>query len=141
MGSWSPFDCLVVAEQTQAGLLKKEPTEVDLLVVENVELRSANIEPMVPINENNQADYQKTSGGAQWIDRASNLMIQLTTHRIVFWKSTTDTTNDKHQRAARYLHHSQILNVSPETAYFKSPKLLLNTAALGETFRICEWCK
>jgi ESCRT-II complex subunit VPS36 len=127
MTSFSPFDCLVVADQTQAGLLQKESSEVDLLVVDNLELRSANTEAMVPLTAQHQIDSAKASS-ATWIDRTSHLSLQLTTHRIVFW-----TTAD---RTARFLHHSQVLNVCSETAYFKSPKILLTTAALGDLYLV-----
>ena len=131
MTSWTPFDCLVVASQTQAGLLEKEPNEVDVLVMEGIELRSANTEPMVPLNEKNQVDVPKSSG--TWIDRTTNdITVQITTHRTVFWKSNQANNT----RFGRFLHHSQIILISPESAYFRSPKLLLNTAALGDLYLV-----
>ena len=133
MTSWSPFDCLVVADQTQAGLLQREPTEVDVLVLENVEIRSANTEPMVPLTSDNQVNVAKTSG--KWLDKTCNLTMQLTTHRTVFW-GNDDNNNAKQKRSARFLHHSQIIHVTPETAYFKTPKVLLNTAALGDLYLV-----
>ena len=55
--SWSPFDCLAVAETTASGLLQKQfDSEVELLVqAENVvELRAAVPgEPLVPLTANN----------------------------------------------------------------------------------------
>lgn len=126
---YSPFDCLVTAEQTQSGLLQKEPTEVDVLIIDPIELRSLNTEPMVPLNEQHQVDVAKTN--QPWTDRISGLAMQLTTHRIVFWQSTTTTTTT--HRSCRYLHHSQLLQFNTESGhYFKSPKIVLNTAALGD---------
>lgn len=124
--SFSPFDCLVVASQTQSGLLQKEEGEVDLVVVENLELRSGTPDsPMVPLTEQNQVDEHKSNG--KWEDRSSGLFAQLTSHRIVFWSNSSGS-----KRESRYLHLSQILQMTPESHYFKSPKLLLATAALGD---------
>jgi len=122
--SYSPFDCLVVAAQTPSGLLQREDGEVDLLVVEDLEVRSANTEPMMPLDEHNQIDGLKRH--ARWMDRTSSLLVQITSHRIVLFQTIQGL------RQGRYLHHSQIINVSEESAYFKSPKILLNTAALGD---------
>jgi ESCRT-II complex subunit VPS36 len=130
--TWSPFDCLVVADQTQSGLLKRGANEVDVVVMENIELRSANTEQMVPLNASHAVDTDRTIG-AKWVDKTENLMVQITTHRIVFWKTKDDTTQS---RSARFLHHSQVINASPETLFFKSPKLLLNTAALGDLYLV-----
>lgn len=125
--SFTPFDCLVVGEKTLAGLLQKDTHEVDLMVVDNVELRSGNVDPMVPLTAQHQIDSLKATK-CKWVDRRGSLSVQLTTHRVVFW------TMGKGDREARFLHHSQIHTVSPETALFRTPKLLISTAALGELF-------
>lgn len=127
--NYSPFDCLVWAEQTQSGLLQKEPMEVDVLVLHRMELRSSN-EPMAPLNEQHQVDVRKSN--LPWMDRTTSLVVQLTTHRTVFWRSTAED-GDSTTRTCRYLHHSQLLQFNTEAGgYFKSPKLVLQTAALGE---------
>jgi ESCRT-II complex subunit VPS36 len=123
--TWSPFDCLAVAAMTGAGLLQREgtmDTEVELLVVTGVELRAAAIgsEPMVPLTANNTADATKQA--SQWVDRAPDLQVTVTTHRLVFFRNVGTT------RQARYLHLSNVFSVDTETTYFKSPKIVLYTA-------------
>jgi ESCRT-II complex subunit VPS36 len=123
---YTPFDCLVVAEQTPAGLLQKESQEVEVLLVPEIELRASD-EPLVPLNEKHQVDVAKSN--LPWKDRTPQLMMQLTTHRTVFWLETST------KRQGRYLHHSQLLQLNTESAgglFQKSPKLILQTAAMGE---------
>ena len=132
---WSPFDCLAVAATTEAGLLQREATEVELLVLSGVELRAAVAagDPMVPLNQSNAVDT--TRRASDWMDRAVDLQVTLTTHRLVFFRDTTTTTSSGGSaaaaatiRQARYLHLSNVFSVDTETAYFKSPKIVLYTA-------------
>ena len=127
--SWSPFECLSVASQTSAGLLQKESNEVDIARSNVVELRSGmedDDEPMVPINANGQVD-DSVVAGKQWVDRCGNLTLELTSHRIVFWKIIPHNTHKNKTRVARFLHLSYVLQASAETAFLKSPKILVNT--------------
>lgn len=141
---WSPFDCLAVAATTEAGLLQREvATEVELLVLSGVELRAAAVatagDPMmVPLNQNNAIDSSRRA--SDWVDRtAADLQVTVTTHRLVFFRDTTTNTNNNTGgntsaaaattiRQARYLHLSNVFSVETETAYFKSPKIVLSTA-------------
>jgi ESCRT-II complex subunit VPS36 len=124
--NYSAFDCLVVAEQTQSGLLQKESQEVEVFVWHPLELRASD-EPMVPLNDKHQVDVPKSN--LPWKDRIGNLMMQLTTHRTVFWSETST------KRECRYLHHSQLLQLYTESGgglFQKSPKVIIQTAAMGE---------
>jgi hypothetical protein len=118
--SWSPFECLAVAEQTSSGLLQKETSEVEITQRSNIELRSGNApnEPMVPMTAQGQSD---STTGKRWIDRCLNLNLELTTHRLVFWKVERDL------RLARFIHLSHLMQASAETGFMKSPKILLTT--------------
>ena len=116
--SWTPFECLSVAAQTTAGLLQKESSEVEITQRSGIELRSGMEDPMVPVTAQGQAD---SVAGKKWIDRCPNLTLVVTTHRIVLWKL------EPRDRQARFLHLSHLLQASPETAFLKSPKIVLNT--------------
>jgi ESCRT-II complex subunit VPS36 len=119
--SWSPFDCLATAEQTASGLLQRDGSEIELTVQEGVELRAAAApdEPaMVPLTDRNGVDG--TRRPEDWVDRRSGLTLTVTTHRIVLFGGGG--------RAPRYLHLSNVFSAEDETAYFRSPKILLCTA-------------
>lgn len=116
MTSYSPFDCLPIAEQTPAGLLLKLEDEVVVANRDNVGLRSAMAEPLVPIGNNGAP----LAGAGQWVDRMDGLHLQITSHRLVFW-------HEGPPRRARYQHLSHLMQASAETAIFKSPKILLST--------------
>lgn len=146
---WSPLDCLAVAATTASGLLQRTSTEVELLVVAGIELRAGvSGEPMVPLttataaaatattkkdfDAKNEANLPITSvvdttkRASQWVDRSTDLQVTVTTHRLVFFRDRVSQV-----REARYLHLSSVFNVEAETAYFKSPKIVLYTA-LGD---------
>ena len=98
---YSPMMCLPKAALTSSGLLQLDTNdgEVELIRRSGMELRYENEneggighEPMVP----------KTSKhlGEQWVDRNIDIIITLTTHRIVFM-----TSNHKY---ATFLHLSNV---------------------------------
>lgn len=84
-----------------------------------IELRSGMEDPMVPITANGLTD---SVTGKRWVDRCSNLTLEVTTHRLVFWK-----VSDRRDRQARFLHLSHLIQATPETSFLKSPKIMLNT--------------
>jgi ESCRT-II complex subunit VPS36 len=113
--AWSPVQSLPQATLTPSGLLllDTEDAEVELIRRELVELRFDGMEPL-----------PNPGMGGAWIDRNINLCVTLTTHRIFF-------TNDK--KGAWFLHHSNIHNVcGAGGGYFKSPKTVVSTYALGD---------
>lgn len=165
--AWSPFDCLAVAATTESGLLRLSAaaTEVELLVLSGVELRALGggggdggpAEPMVPLlpqttSDDDDDDNKTNSTGAavdsskraaDWVDRAENLQVTVTTHRLVFFRekvprlprdsSSTNNNNNNNDsttttREARYLHLSNIFQMEAVTVYFRSPKIVLSTA-------------
>jgi len=135
--SWSPFDCLAVAETTASGLLAKQfDSEVELLVqAENVvELRAAVPgEPLVPLTAaNNQTTTTQqqvvdtSKSPSDWVDKCPHpLQLIVTTHRLVF---LTTSSNGNQQRQARYLHLCNLFSIQEESKFLKSPKLVLSTA-------------
>jgi ESCRT-II complex subunit VPS36 len=159
--TWSPFDCFVVADQTASGLLQTFPNEVEMSIFDTVELRSCSSTTTsteegaaagggdssrtqmmsVPLTADNQIDHIKlTDPHWKYVDRCSGLQVMITTHRLVFIQdrsrgglkqTTTTTTTSPGMRMARYLHFSNIFDVTTETALFKSPKIILSTS-LGE---------
>jgi ESCRT-II complex subunit VPS36 len=124
--SWSPFDCLPVAPQTQSGLLQKDSGEVEVSHRGSmVELRATN-RPMVPMNERGTAESTR---GRVWVDRCLDLTLQLTTHRIVLWRNNQQQQQQSsNTRQARFVHLSNVSHVTTEkNGLFASPKIHLQT--------------
>lgn len=126
---FTPFDCFPVAAETTSGLLELQPGEVSIMHRSNVQLRSAmttsgeDSEPMVPIDVNGNVDT-KLASSKKWKDRCSDLLLQLTTHRVVLWK---DSGGGGHGRTARFLSLALVMSIGSETEWFKSPKILVST--------------
>ena len=121
--SWSPMMCLPKAGLTASGLLELDTNdgEVELIRRSGMELRHEGTEPMAPMSSRNET----------WVDRNVDLIITLTTHRIVFM--TTD------HKEARFLHLSNVHQAQATGGanllhWNASYKLLLNTYAFGEVF-------
>ena len=113
--AWSPVQSLPQASLTPSGLLvlDVEDGEVELMRRDFVELRFEGLEPL-----------PNPGMGGVWTDRNVNLCLTLTTHRMFF------TNNEK---GAWFLHHSNVHNVcSAGGGYFKSPKTIVSTYALGD---------
>src|SRR3569623_758902 len=132
---WTPLECFPLASQTPSGLLQLLPTEVEDFQRSNIQLRSAMsdaTEALAPIGVDGRVDtvLMQTQ---QWNDRTDmNLSMQVTTHRLVFWKtptSSTATSATQQQRIARFLHLSNVLQVrlEPKKLFSSNTKLLLNT--------------
>jgi ESCRT-II complex subunit VPS36 len=153
--AWSPFDCLAVAATTSAGLLQRGSsgsngsgnsndasettafaTEVELMISAPVELRGAAAcaadssderSGLVPLTILNQPDTSKRA--ADYVDRSIDLQITVTTHRLVFFRTAASSTSTaSNKRQARYFHLSNIFDISVESNYFQSPKIVLDTA-------------
>ena len=123
--SWSPMMCLPKATLTASGLLALDTNdgEVELMRRSGMEFRHEGTEPMAPMSSR--------SRGESWVDRNVDLIITLTTHRIVFM--TTD------HKEARFLHLSNVHQAQSTGGanllhWNASHKLLLNTYAFGEVF-------
>jgi hypothetical protein len=93
-------------------VLDVEDGEVELMRRDFVELRFEGLEPL-----------PNPGMGGVWTDRNVNLCLTLTTHRMFF------TNNEK---GAWFLHHSNVHNVCAGGGYFKSPKTIVSTYALGD---------
>ena len=105
---WSPMACLPVASLTPSGLLEMDVKdgEVELMRQGDMELRSDMVDPMVPLSADGSG--AASTAGLKWIDRDDNLQVSLTTHRIVFFASDSDSGT----RNARFLHLSHLHQVS-----------------------------
>ena len=119
---WSPLACLPKATLTKSGLLEmdRDDGEVEMMFVNDVELRSDNAEPMVPLSSSGSG--AASTEGKEWIDRDSNLKMTLTTHRLVFFQ----------ERNVRFLHLStlhqaQTAGSGSGMLTWSSPKISLNT--------------
>jgi hypothetical protein len=92
MQRWSPLTTLPKHTLTQAGLISIDSTdnEVQLISRSDIEIRSLSPTPL-------QKPASMDSSSSPWIDRDTDLVVTLTTHRIVF------QSNDNN--AAHFLHH------------------------------------
>jgi len=151
---YTPFECFPYAPQTASGLLELEKNEVTILHKTGVELRSAMAtstatatddelpEPMVPVRRDGTVDTQLLASNPTWRDRRGGLLLQLTTHRVVLWKQqmqqqqqqNSDGDDDQRQyrgggqqQEGRFVSLALVLSAAAETAWFKSPKVLLST--------------
>jgi len=154
--TWTPFDCLPLADQTPSGLLERFTSEVEVAIRPGISLRGAMGDDQAmaaPIGEDGQVDTHKYNT-SKYVNQQDDLTLQITTHRIVLWEeeasasandnsnaayrskqkavtglSATSTANKpRRRRQARFLHLSHLLQCSAESGgYFASPKILLNT--------------
>lgn len=148
---YTPFDCFPAAAQTPSGLLEMVPYEVEVSQRPNIELRSGMMEPMVPLSPHGQPVALPPQ--CQWMDRMVAHQLQLTTHRLVFWKdeellvdkkskqpssaststsisrSSSSSTSSSRNRQARYLHLSHVIMAAAEArhSFLSSPKIALST--------------
>lgn len=85
---------------------------------------------MVPLTMDGNVDSTKQP--MHYRDRTTfPFQITITTHRIVFFRDRNSSSLGKKTREARYIHMSNVFNISTETFYFKSPKIILSTS-MGE---------
>jgi ESCRT-II complex subunit VPS36 len=144
---WTPFECLPVAAQTESGLLSKEEEyEVEVTQRQGVELRSGTawaegngddggpalplLPPIAP--DGHALTRNEIPPRLKFVDRCTNLTVQLTTHRIVLWREAAPsegagTPTASSSREARYMHLSHVLQCSAESLFLKSPRILINT--------------
>jgi len=119
---WSCFTCLPEAGLTPSGLLQLDTKdgEVELIRRGQLELRHSGVDPMAPC--------PKDCTRGVWQSRATNLVLTVSTHRLVFF--------DERNRA-RFLHLSNIHQLelaggSSITHWNASFKILLSTYTYGD---------
>jgi ESCRT-II complex subunit VPS36 len=110
--SWTPFDCLPVAELTLSGLVVPLDQEVDLWTRQDVDLRGS--DAGVPLDRNGQPE---PTAGRIWANTVYNLTLRVTSHRLVF----------RNQHESRFVHLQNLVAASAESKFFTAPKLLLTT--------------
>lgn len=124
--TWSPFTCLPLASLTPSGLLEldRQDQEVELIQRGPLELRYESVEPMGP------CPSFITKG--VWETRNSELMVTVTTHRLVFF----ETVSSK-RPIARFVHLSNLHATQPTGGPSMlhpnaTHKLVLSTYTFGD---------
>jgi len=116
MQVWSPLTTLPKHTLTQAGLISIDSTdnEVQLISRSAIELRS--LSP-TPLQKPVSMAVDSSSSASPWIDRDTDLIVTLTTHRIVFQSTSNDNNNNDNNNdndnnnstaQAHFLHHCAI---------------------------------
>jgi ESCRT-II complex subunit VPS36 len=140
LSQWTPLECLPPASFTLSGLVELESggAEVELFSRVPVDLRTSTGKdngsqleplgpPLHPVTGYPISCQQVDSMSLSWHGICRNLVVMVTTHRIIFV-----LRNPPASPTARYVHLSHLMSPpTPETQFLKSPKLVLNTA-MGE---------
>ena len=123
---WDPYSCLPKAGLTASGLLELDTkdNEVELIRRSPVELRHDGADPMAPAPKDTKGVWQSRT--------ATNLLMILTTHRLVVRPDDKSNTKD-----ARFLHLSNVHQCEPTGGpsvkhWNASYKLVVNTYTYGD---------
>ena len=129
--TWSPFSALPIGpDLSPSGLLQLDSDfgEVELVYMDHLQLRV--LSGPLPMISSDESMPTRSTPNLEWIDRDSDLMCTLTTHRIIFSKQTSNA-----RISPRFIHLSMISNASQEGGGMltrASYKIILSTYSYGE---------